>query len=252
MMTTEFSLSRYDVSPDCLSKLTTDQRAMFAILCLVLSEVEAFRKVLALGSMTPTGLDEVDHAAIGQRTVFFRLISMKLVEAFKTLMLDGSENKSDDEALRKFRDRIVKPEFQKIMKAPGYQEAIKQRKKMGFHFDLKHFRGLVDLPEVEVGHAVFIGADFQSFPYGEILIAAAYGVEEGAFNIASARKRIELHTKFIRKQIGGFSTVFDAFFSEFIEENAKISDGRLRVPNLLVAKRGKDPFPLFILDEDDS
>ncbi len=253
-MTKDIKLVRYDISERDLTKLSTDQKAMFAILCLVLSEVEALRKVLALGSGRPSGLTELDQAEISQRTVFIRLISMKLIEVFKTLMLDGKYNQSTDVELNSFKDDHVKSEFNKLKKLPGYREALDQRKMMGFHFDLRHFRALSELPDVHQNHSAFVNGDiaFSAFPYGEILVAAAYGRDQGEFEHSEAVKKIEQQTAFIQSQMQAFTKLFQAFFDKFIEPIVSSSDGKIRAPASLVCRRYADPFPLFVLEEETS
>ena len=251
MHTYELPMGRYEITDKVLIGLTPDQRAMFAILCLVLSEIEGLRKVLALAGNQATGLDELDQAEISQRTVFYRLISMKLIEVFKTLRFSGRHNKTDDVDLLRFKNERVLPELEKLEKQDGYCEAKAQRDRMGFHFDLDFFRGLVELPSLQSDHTVFINGDanFQSFPYGEILVSAAFGRSKNGFDLATALEAVELQTKFIQSQIQCFNRIFQAFFDEFLESKIELKSGKIRVPKILVARRGADPFPLFVIEK---
>ena len=241
----------YDVSDDCLQTLTADQRAMFAILCLTLSEIEAMRKVVSLGPSLPIGDDDLDTALISQKQVFFRLIAMKLFEVFKTLRLSGDENRSEDTELNSFRNEIVLREYNKLKKLGGYEKFRVQRNKLGFHYDLGKFRELGALEDSETSHVALVSEDleFQSFPFGEILVTAELGGENGSYSEKRARDNLAKQTEFISEAIHCFTEVFQAFFSKFLEDKLEQREEVKALPDLVIAQRGKSPFPLILIPE---
>lgn len=244
-------LQRFKITDECLEKLSVDQRAMLAVLCLTDSEVDALKKALTLGPSAPVGDDDLDAAFISQKTVFMRMIGMKILEAFKTLMLAGEHNKTQDIELREFKDKIVQNEYDQLTHLDGFKFVRRQRDKLGFHYDLDEFRKLVALRGSGAEHSVLVAEryEFQSFPFGEISVASGHGNSAAAFCLSEARKSVEENSEFVRQAMRKFSVVFQAFFETFLRPHLKSEQIEKTVPDMLVARRNRTPFPLFVFPE---
>ncbi|MDX2482975.1 MAG: hypothetical protein QNK42_04885 [Pseudodonghicola sp.] len=242
---------RYEISDECLGKLTVDQRAMFAVLCLTVSEVDAMKKALTLGPSAPVGDEDLDAAFISQKTVFMRMIGMKILEAFKTLMLSKKENFSDDAGLNTFRRNHVLRAYNELKKIPGGSVVQQDRNKLGFHYDLERFRELVQRSRTNAEHSILVAKEFefQSFPFGEISVASGHGNSAAAFCLSEARKSVEENAEFVRQAMRKFSVVFQAFFETFLRPHLKSEQIEKSVPDMLVARRNRTAFPLFVFPE---
>lgn len=242
---------RYEITDECFGNLSVDQRAMFAVLCLTVSEVDAMKNALALGPSASVGDEDLDTALISRKTVFMRMIGMKILEAFKTLMLSTKKNSSDDTGLNAFRRNHVLPAYNELKKTPGSSVLQQDRNKLGFHYDLERFRELVKRSETNAEHSILVAKEFnfQSFPFGEISVASGHGNSAAAFCLSEARKSVEENAEFIRQAMRKFSVVFQAFFETFLRPHLKSEQIEKTVPEMLVARRRRTPFPLFVFPE---
>lgn len=245
-------LQRYEITDECLERLSVDQRAMFAVLCLCVSEVDAMRKVLILGPSAPIGDENLDTAFMSQKMVFMRVIGMKILEVFTTLSLSNKENESDDPGLKIFCCDVVSCHRMKLEKHQSYTLVKAQRNQRGFHYDLNAFRKIITRKGTTAAHSVLVSDqfEFQSVPYGEIAMASGLGDPLGdpntTYSQTDARDAFKNYTDFTTQAMRSLGIVSQAFFQTFLIPHLALSEIEKRVPVSLIARRNEVSFPLFV------
>jgi hypothetical protein len=245
---TAISVEKFSVTPKLLEKLSPDQISMYAILSLGVSEVTAMQKVLQLGPQESVEDEFLNQAYLSQRIVFMRMISSKVLEIFKTLMLKGNENSTDDADLKTFKCEKVLPVVSSLKDHEGSEVAKTIRDKIGFHTDLSHFSSLGIERLTTQEHEIGLGESSfsQFFPFGEIVVAALSCGEDLDANVNNARKWLLVWSDFVAKSLDDLVRIFDEYLREFLFQDIGLRSDAILVPNTLIAEKGLSPFPLFL------
>lgn len=243
----KFNLVSITVTDEILSRLSPDQRAMYAVLSLSVSELSSMQKILRLGPQEEIGASELDQGYLSQRFFIVRLMASKLLEVYKTLMGKGGKNSTSDNALVGFRTKSVKPRVGKLENHVGYELARLVRDKIGFHYDLDMFRAGCSLGDTSGEHNFLAseGMHSQLMPYGEIAVSAILGERNGTYYLERAKSNVVELSAFIIDAFSSLVEIFNSFLELFVIPQCSKEKISLTVPSTLLGVPGVSPFPLF-------
>jgi len=242
-----FDVVEIEVTQDILRRMSDDQRAMYAVLSLSISELSSMQKILRTGPQKVLANDNLDQGYISQRFYLLRLMTSKLLEVFKTLMGSSKESRTDDAELLEFRTEFVAPRMENLREHAGYPLAKTIRDKIGFHYDLSKFKEGCSPINSEQAHTFIAskGSHSQLMPYGEIAVATILGERNGEFCIDHAKLNIEKLSEFITSALSNLVEIFNCFLEAFVTSNCTRKEISLMVPPSLLGEAGVTPFPLF-------
>lgn len=259
-------LTKIEITDEFLQSLTADQRALFAILSLAISEIETLRGGLKLGPQVQFEPEILGQVHATRQFALMRMISCKLIEVFGTLGLPESKQqpKIRDATLQRFYDSEIRKKQNDFADLQGLPLARKLRDKVGFHYDFGMFKNAAknftasknDKRAESFSHAHTLAfcpeMEFVGPVYGDMLVISMLPFDDyaGEYSNKGAKIGAEQLRLFCVEAGRLLQEIWEKFLQKFVLPHVALETVSMDIPELLLADKGGSPTPMFVRDEE--